>query len=65
MRHECVANEVNTYRQLAKKDADEALVRKITNLEEFKRPLMKNNRAWRLYCGIMRREAYKRGLGIL
>lgn len=60
--HTCVAEDARRYREIATNDLDRDLLRKMNDWREFKVPLGQNIRIWRLFCGIVRREAYRRGI---
>ena len=56
----CVRDKVSQYRNLADVP-DDKLLSKMKD-DHFSQPLMEMNYQWRLYVGILRREAYKRGI---
>lgn len=60
----CISAELNQYRELAKLKSNSNLIVMMKNTKAFHQPMRENNRLWRLYCGVMRREAHKRGLEV-
>lgn len=60
--HSCLASDIAIWRKTLAADKDSELLTRIKTWPEFKRPLGDNMKIWRMYCGMNRREAARRGL---
>jgi hypothetical protein len=61
-RHKCIANDAKIYREMATVKSDAYLLKQMREWKQFKAAPTENNRLWRAYVGVIRREAHKRGI---